>query len=108
LLALRGRADEARTLVGRALAVEGPVPFLLDTRALAYLAKKRSDLAVKDLEEAVTEAATATRYFHLARAHRDAGDRLAAVVARRKAVALGLTPTRLHALEQDDYYGFVT
>src|SRR5262249_47253923 len=56
LLALRGRADEALTLVGRALAVEGPVPFLLDTRALAYLGKKRSDRAVKDLEEAVTEA----------------------------------------------------
>jgi tetratricopeptide (TPR) repeat protein len=100
LLALgAGRAEEALSLVSRALAVEGPIPYLLDTRALAYLAGKRSDLAVKDLQDAVAEAPTATRYFHLARAQRDAGNRLAAVAAMRKALALGLSPNRLHALE---------
>ena len=104
LLALRGgSADEALVLLGRDMAVEGPVPSLLGTRALVYLAKKRSDLAIKNLEEAVTAVPSAARYFHLARAHSEAGNRLAALAALRKAQALALRPGQLHALEQEAY-----
>jgi tetratricopeptide (TPR) repeat protein len=104
LLALRGgKADEALALVSRAMKILGPVPYLLDTRAVVYLANKRSDLAVKDLQDALAEAPTASGYFHLARAHRDASHRLEALAAMRKAIDMGLTPNRLHGLEKSTH-----
>ena len=57
LLARRdGRGTGALEVIARAILLDGPTPDLLDTRGIAYLAMGRSDLAIKDLEDAVAVA----------------------------------------------------
>jgi predicted Zn-dependent protease len=101
LLVVRaGKADEALPLITTAVNGNGRRPDLLDTRGLVYLALGRTDQAVADLKEATAEAPTATRLFHLARAHWKASDRDAAVKALRQAKELGLETGALHPIEQ--------
>jgi tetratricopeptide (TPR) repeat protein len=94
---------EALELITRALQTVGPQPGLLDTRAVVYLKMGQSAPAIKDLEAAVAVNATASKYFHLAQAHRLANDRLAAKVALRKASELGLKADTLDPLERPGY-----
>jgi tetratricopeptide (TPR) repeat protein len=103
LLALKKKDKEALELSQRALDLEGPAPSLLDTRALAYLATSKNELAVRDLEQAVVLHPTATRYFHLAQAYRGLQDRASADAAWKKAKALGLRSNVLHPLERASY-----
>jgi tetratricopeptide (TPR) repeat protein len=92
----------ALELIGRALDRAGPLPALRDTHALIVLRTGRPDAAVKELEEAVGEAPTAVRYFHLAQAYRAArSDRAAETWAR--AAAAGLRPDDLDAFERTAY-----
>lgn len=104
LLALRGGdGPTALDLVQRACKLGGPRPGFLDTRAVVRLAMGDSRQAVKDLEEAVAAAPSASAYFHLARAHAEAQDRQAARRAWAQAKALGLGPAALHPLERTAY-----
>jgi tetratricopeptide (TPR) repeat protein len=105
LLALQGSREstEALELVNRAMAIDGPGPNLLDTRAVVHLALGRGDAALKDLERAVSIDPTAGVYFHLARAYLMSKDRSAAAAAWRKAKAAGLTAAALHPLERKIY-----
>lgn len=104
LLAIReGKGAEAMALVERAMVVLGPVPDLLDTRAVVHLLQGRPDLAVKDLEEALAEAPSPEGYFHLAHAYHSAGNAEAAALALKRARAEGLGEDRLHPLEQPVY-----
>jgi len=107
LLALQQKGREALDLSQRALDVAGPAPFLLDTRALVHLAIGQHQQAVTDLEEAIAQQPTGTRYFHLAQAHRAAKDRAAAGLALKKARSLGLTASALHPLERPAYEGLL-
>src|SRR5262249_51791481 len=101
LLALReGKGTEAQALLQAALDSFGPLPSLLDTRAVIYLTLGRSTAAIADLEEAIAETPKATFYFHLAQAHLAGKDRDAALEAFKKAKAQGLRPGQLHALER--------
>jgi tetratricopeptide (TPR) repeat protein len=101
LLALRpGKAAEALSLIGQALALLGPRPELLDTRAIVYLTQGMNDKAIADLEQAVADGPTASRYFHLARAYRAANNGDAAAAALRRARELGFQASRLHPLER--------
>ena len=100
LLACQGRGPEALELVRRAYEIKGPDPGLLDTRAVAYLAIGQSGLALKDLEEAVTESSSPDVYFHLARAYHMARDRKAAREALRRARAGGIKEADLHPRER--------
>src|SRR5262249_24631149 len=76
LLVVRGGdAKEALPLITTAVTSNGRRPDLLDTRGLVQLALGRTDEAVADLKEATQEAPTATRLFHLAKAHNQARDR---------------------------------
>jgi cellulose synthase operon protein C len=101
LLALRpGKAAEALPLITQAVALLGPRPELLDTRAIAYLTQGLNDKAIADLEQAVADGPSATRYFHLARAYRAANNMDGAAAALRRARELGLQPGRLHPLER--------
>jgi tetratricopeptide (TPR) repeat protein len=101
LLAQRAdKAGEALPLITKALAVLGPRPELLDTRAVAYLAQGKHDRAIADLEQAIADAPTASRYFHLAQAYRAADKLEAAREALRKANELDLRPAQLHPLER--------
>ena len=64
------KGAEALDIVAQAIALDGPTPDLLDTRGIAYLAMGRSDLAIKELEDASTSSPTAIRYVHLGQAYR--------------------------------------
>jgi tetratricopeptide (TPR) repeat protein len=97
------RSAEALPLIDKAIATSGPVAELLDTRSTVYLALGRGDRAVADLEAATQDAPTATRYFHLARAHRMSNDLKAAARAFHQAKALKLRPEQLHPSERMTY-----
>jgi tetratricopeptide (TPR) repeat protein len=97
------RGSEALPLIDRAIETAGPAAELLDTRSTVYLALGRGDRAVADLEAATLDAPTATRYFHLARAHKLCNDSKAAARAFRQAKALKLRPEQLHPAERTMY-----
>jgi tetratricopeptide (TPR) repeat protein len=92
--------------INRAIEIAGPLPYLLDTRALVYLALDQSSSAIADLEQALAESPTSAngfRYFHLARAYRLAGNSEAAAQAFRKAAESGLELDQLHPVERVAY-----
>jgi hypothetical protein len=77
---------------------------LLDTRALAYMATGRSDLAIKDLEAATAVGRPSPEmHLHLAQARLMAKDRKGADVAFRAAQAAGLDASGLHPLDKKSY-----
>ncbi len=96
-------ADVALSLVDRAIELVGETPNLLDTRALAHLAKGLPELAIRDLEDAIAAKATAAEYFHLARAYEAARRKSDAAQALQKAKDLGMTVESLHPLERPHF-----
>jgi tetratricopeptide (TPR) repeat protein len=107
LLALKPeKAQEALVHINRAIEVGGPLPHLLDTRALVNLTLGQSGPAIADLEQALTESPNSPngfRYFHLARAYRLSGNTEAAGQAFRKAAEYGLELDQLHPIERLAY-----
>jgi tetratricopeptide (TPR) repeat protein len=104
LLALRKEESaEPLELLNRAIRVAGAAPELIDTRALIRLKQGETRQAIKDLEEALTEAPSASLCYHLAQAHKVAKDHAAAREALTKAKNLGLRPEQLHTLERPGY-----
>jgi cellulose synthase operon protein C len=104
LLARRdGKGSEALELVARAIKLDGPAPDLLDSRAISYLAAGRSDLAIRDLENSITERATPLKYVHLAQAYLMADRQKDAQTALQTARDTGLSPAKLSPLERENY-----
>lgn len=103
LLALDGKGDEALDAIKNAIALRGEQANLLDTRAVAYIAKGNHALAIRDLEEAIAETPTSHRYFHLAQAHLGAGNPGAALDALKHGKDLGLKETSVDPLERPIY-----
>jgi tetratricopeptide (TPR) repeat protein len=104
LLALRKEESaEPLELLNRAIRVAGAAPELIDTRALIRLKQGETRQAIKDLEEALTEAPSASLCYHLAQAHKVAKDHAAAREALTRAKSLGLRPEQLHTLERPGY-----
>jgi cellulose synthase operon protein C len=107
--------DEAQRLVNRAIDIAGPVPAMLDTRALVRMASGQVVAAVADLDEAIQDDPRQTLYFHRALASWQIGrkgdtpeavretQKRAATEAFREARRLGLKPEGLHPLERADY-----
>jgi tetratricopeptide (TPR) repeat protein len=103
-----GRQAEALELINRAINLYGPIPELLDTRAVVHLEAGHGDLALKDLQVADASPAGAAEVqiflsFHLARAYHSAGSRGLAADHLNRARAAGLKPERLHPLERPRY-----
>ena len=79
ILALHeGKGDDALTYVGRAMDVLGPIPELLDTRAVAYLAAGQADVALADVREALDRPGLDAKvrsslYYHLIQAEMRTG-----------------------------------
>jgi tetratricopeptide (TPR) repeat protein len=96
----RQRADEALELVSSAEKVLGPLPALLDTRAMVYLALRKPQQALEELKKAIDQAPSATYYFHQAQAYLEAGNRPAAAAAAERAFREGLNAETLHPLER--------
>jgi tetratricopeptide (TPR) repeat protein len=101
LLAQRnGDGQEALRHINTALAGFGRRSELLDTRGIVYLALGRHDDALNDLKEVAADAPSASRLFHLARAHYEARDRESAARVLRRAQEMGLKADLLHPVEQ--------
>ena len=108
LLALRGTSGpEPLELVDRAIALDGPLPDLLDTRGLVLALRGQPERAVEDLEESIAAAPSPTAYLHLALALRKAGRPSEAAEALGKARASGLRPGDVHPLERPGYLELV-
>jgi tetratricopeptide (TPR) repeat protein len=104
LLALRGHnADEALKLISRAMEIAGPLPELLDTQAVTYMALGDAEKAVQVLQQVMKEKPSAASSFHLAKAQLMGKNRPGAQGAFDQAEKLGLKPDQLHPLEQADY-----
>lgn len=104
LLAFRDKPDrEALSFIERAIGVSGPVPGLLDTRAIVYLSQGQWEQAARDLEDVVSLEAAPASYLRLARAYLMAGDRRQAQAALRKARQSGVRLDDLHPLERPVY-----
>lgn len=103
LAAADGEGAKALAVIGQAIALSGPTPTLLDTRAIAHLAMARSDLAIRDLENAIAAKPTPVMFLHLAQARLHAKDRQGANTAIQRANAAGLQAERLHPLDRRAY-----
>jgi tetratricopeptide (TPR) repeat protein len=101
LLALEGKdLDEASRLIDRGLAVAGPLPALLDTRAAVHAAGKRYAEAIADLDAAIADTPSPIWYYHQAQLHWSMDHKPAAQKALRRAEELGLEPEILHPLDR--------
>jgi len=96
----RHQPEEAIQLMNQAIQLSGPLSFLLDTRATVYLAAGDAASAIQDLEPAIADTPSAANKFHLAQAHFLAGDVVAAGVAWRESMGLGLHLKGIHPLER--------
>ena len=104
LLALhRHETGEAIQLMNNAIRVNGPLSFLLDTRATIYLEAGDTGGAIRDLKEAIADTPTAANKFHLAQACLMSGDTVAAAAAWRESMALGLHLKGIHPLERSAF-----
>ncbi len=104
ILALnQGKGGEALDLAQQAVQVTGPIPSVLDTRGIIYLTMGQTELALKDLESAVTEKPSPINCFHLARAFLVAKNSDRAKQAYRRAKDMGFHPDRLDPLERPEY-----
>lgn len=104
LLALRSsKGDEALELIGKAIDKAGPVAELLDTRGVIFLAQDKAREALSDLQEALKEAPTAMRCFHLAQVQLKLDQPGQARAALRQAKELGLDAAALHPVEQGQF-----
>ena len=83
------------------IALAGPLPSLLDTRAIVLLAAGKPDLAVRDLELAASEKPSPVFHFHKAQAHSDLGQFESAARELTLAEALGLSGDAIHPSERD-------
>jgi tetratricopeptide (TPR) repeat protein len=106
LVSLEGSAAgdvDPLKLANEAAEILGPSSDILDTRAVAYMAKGQYSQAIVDLRDAITDNPTATKYFHLAQAYWEAGEKKLALEAWTKAEELGLSKEVLNRMEHDKY-----
>ncbi len=113
LLALHApaRAEEAVKLMSELIAIRGPAPTFLDTRAVAYLVSSRPAEATKDLQMALVQFERAAYRFHLAWAlDLDAVKerKVFAIDELKRAKQLGLTADDLHPIEYKKYVDLLT
>ena len=105
LITLRGEkaGGGALDLINQAINQTRPNPDLLDTRGIVYLKSGDAKHALEDLKQAVGRDPSAAKYFHLAQAYLADKQKDEAKQALHKAIAAGLTPESLHALEIRSY-----
>ena len=97
-----GQGNEALQYIEAAVNGIGRRADLLDTRGSVELKMGDTQAALADFTEAVNDAPTATRLFHLARAQYEARDRESAAKTLQKAKAdFGLQPSVVHPTEQE-------
>jgi tetratricopeptide (TPR) repeat protein len=101
LLALqRENLDEAMSLIGRVIDMEGETPFLLDTRGMVRLAKNETKEALIDFEKAVSGFPHPLLRFHLAWAYSVSGNLVESKKQIERASKDGLDTAQIHVLER--------
>ncbi|TWU11856.1 tetratricopeptide repeat protein [Symmachiella macrocystis] len=91
---------KALNLINEAIAVRGPVPEFLDTRATIHMIQGDAAAAIADLEIAVKSTSNNnSMYYHLAQAYLLAGDFSEAKRTMQRARKQGFTPHDLHPRE---------
>ncbi|MFL5240814.1 MAG: tetratricopeptide repeat protein [Gemmataceae bacterium] len=108
----KGSEEESLRLVNQAMEQLGPIPELLDTRAVAYLGLEQADRALEDLNDAassksVDKKTMASIKFHLARALLMENKRQEATKAFQAAQQAGLKFEELHPYERDGWQELV-
>ena len=106
ILALTGKTDErseALAYIDRAIQVIGPIPTLLDTRAIAYLAIKELDKAENDLKLAIGSQQNPVYVYHLACVQLAKNQGAVAKETFLRAKSLGFVPQLLDPLERTMY-----
>ena len=107
LLALTGKegdsVSEAKGYINEAVDLLGPRTEVLDTRAVVAISDGRYDDAIRDLELSVIDSPDATKYFHLAVARLEAGQKEKAVEAWQSAVERGLERESVSRLERERF-----
>jgi tetratricopeptide (TPR) repeat protein len=99
---------EALKLTEEAINVMGPMSDLLDTRALALMAQGKVEQAVADLRSASADAPqSASKYFHLAQAEKQANNIDAARTALAQAQQLGVDLNHFTPAEKKSYLQLV-
>lgn len=96
-------SEDLLKLVEEAIDIMGPNSDILDTRALVYVSQKDYKSAIEDLELAVTDRPTASKYYHKALAHFKDGQNKAALEAWEKAEELGLSREAINRMEYDQF-----
>ncbi|QDU42710.1 tetratricopeptide repeat protein [Symmachiella dynata] len=92
--------ERALNLINEAIAVRGPVPEFLDTRATIHMIQGDATAAINDLKIAVKSTSNnKSMYYHLAQAYLLAGDFSEAKRTMLQARKLGFTPHNLHPRE---------
>lgn len=100
------RAEDAVRMMTELIAIRGPAPPFLDTRAVAYLVSSRPAEAKRDLDMALVQYDRPAYRFHLAWAMDLDGEpsrRVFAVDELKTARQLGLTRSDLHPIEFKKY-----
>jgi tetratricopeptide (TPR) repeat protein len=103
VLAWQGKCIQAQELIDAATSAIGPIPELLDTRAVVALCRgDQSSLnqATADLESALAMQPASVMHFHLALVHLAGGQRAKAREALQAAQEAGFDPARLSPQER--------
>ena len=96
-------AEEAMGYTAEAVDILGPSSDILDTRAVVFLAQDKPAEAIADLELALTDKPTASKYFHLSEAHFLSRELKEAVEAWDQAIELGLKRESVATAEKETF-----
>jgi len=99
-----GNGKRAKPLIEEAMRILGPLPELLDTKAMVLLAMGDTEQSVSLLDSALqTSPDDSMLYFHKAKALKIANDMDGFFESMERAVAKGLNESKLPVLEHDSY-----
>jgi tetratricopeptide (TPR) repeat protein len=97
-----GRAERERGagLIDQAIEIVGPLPTLLDSRAIVKLNLDQLDSAVDDLRQALDQDSSPTYWLHLAYVQLRKNDLRGASESFERATVSPVDPARMHPLER--------
>ena len=96
------KGNKALSLIDRAISRSGPIPELLDTRAVVLLAANKPQEALKSLNEAIDLKPSPIKTFHLAQVYSRLSKIPESKKALKKAEDEGLNWDQMHPLEREE------
>ncbi len=100
-----GNGKKAQPMIEEAISIVGPLPELLDTKAMVLLALGDTEQSISILDSALLASPEDSMlYFHKAKAQKSADDMDGFYESMEKAVAAGLNESALPPLEHSSYH----